>query len=233
MADTKEYDTWFKGFETKFPTPEKRYEATRLIAESNGDKLADNTHIGRNILVAHWAEDRERLRRVAHQMYRLTGTVANGADQPVLLFKSGTPRDIAQLNEYGRERYVEFVYGKLASDEVAYGFNRRAPRKPTETNEANQHLPFGISVCLRDMVRVVVDVVGQPEVIPGRELTSVAAYIGQVTLVNNPSVYHRTKQMVWRPMIIGEDYVYPLLAELSEGFPSMPNVEGVKQPQAA
>lgn len=202
---------WFRG-ETNneyHNNPDaKRNAALKLAtpAESGKLNLAQDTLRNRNYFLAHWGEaDNESISRYAY-LTLLTMRVKEALGQPIMVLHQGTFDDIPRQDEFSYET-VKFRTGIISTDAIEHGvaFNngtkglRRQGVKPP-------YLSYGLHVVVNNLHTVEVDFLDSScnVTMSKDEEALIPVYLGTVSLVDDLMQYHKTKNLVERPYVTGE-----------------------------
>jgi len=121
----------FGHFASAYDNPHKRHHLLKEFADSLSDSLAsasmlvkNYTNYSRLALATMWGDTMESLREQAEQLYSLKDLATEHEDRTVMVFRRGSP-DSVLADEWHVAAPIEVEVGKLASSNLAHGYNAR------------------------------------------------------------------------------------------------------------
>ena len=214
---TGTFSNFYEAFESRFPSPDARLDAARMLVPGPGHELPSPEHLSHNILAARWGEESEVLQGAANFLFRLKAIV-NMRRAPMLVFSRGTAEDILDKNEESLSDDVEIDLGVTSQGIYDLGFGGSTrPGAKSRTGLEAPFLSFRVRVPVWRPARIKVDMLEPVCVIepPESREAMLPVHLGAVSLDPDIQNYHRTKKIAERSVVIGHAACFQVFKALS------------------
>lgn len=211
------YKNNFHAFELMFPSIEARHTAAMQLANPLSSSLPEDTHLGRNFLLAQWGEEITDLKTAAYGLYRLKSAIEHQVGQPITVLRRGSTDDILSDKDDRLEADVEIDFGILASSDLVHVCQGNVTQRgPKRMGIKPPFLGFGVKLLMSGQTKMNVDIFGNSstQFTDNEQIGSVLVYIGAVPLEFNRGLYHAKKNIEKRQVLIGTK----VCASLIEGL---------------